>query len=184
MSVEVANRTPVLHLDWFEWTALIASITWLQFAKLPVEREESMNMPNEKEATYYSEFRTTLCQTNHSLASQQWPRLQDSALRDKISKDSTVRSGCHGWPWRSSNDCAIVHTALNFWPMRHVLKASRTDFHAAAPLVHNNWVCPRRISKIILRLLLVTRHVSMPSCNDTDYIRKMIVWKIFSLYIV
>ena len=28
------------------------------------------------------------------------------------------------------------------------------------------------------------RHVSMPSCNDTDYIRKMIIWKYFSLYIV
>ena len=36
MSVEVSgNRTPVLHLDWF---VLIGSKTWLQFAKLPIER--------------------------------------------------------------------------------------------------------------------------------------------------
>ena len=37
--------------------------------------------------------------------------------------------------------------------------------HTALPRVHSNWAHPRC--------------VSMPSCNDTDYIRKMIIWKIF-----
>ena len=59
-----------------------------------------MNMPKVKKATYYSEFRTTLCQTNHSFVSQT-TKIQLS--EDKISKDALVamdncdvRSCAHG----------------------------------------------------------------------------------------
>ena len=47
-----------------------------------------MNMPKVKKATYYTEFRTTLCQTNHSFVSQTTTKIQLS--EHKISKDALV----------------------------------------------------------------------------------------------
>ena len=61
----------------------------------------------------------------------------------------------------------IVHTALQFWP---ILSLVVRTFSMPAPCVHSNRAHPRC--------------VSMPSCNNTDHIRKMIVWKIFSLHTV
>ena len=54
-----------------------------------------------------------------------------------------------------------MHTALQFWPILSLV----------VRLVCSNRAHPRR--------------VSMPSCNDMDYIRKMTVWKIFFvIYII
>ena len=156
MSVGVANWTPDLHLEWFEWTILIASKTWPRFAELPIEREKSMNMPKEKEATYYSEFRTTLRQTNHSLVSQRPRFCTEINLKKTVAAE---RSGCYGSPWRSSGNCAIVHMDLNFWPMRRVVCTDLLFAHLAAQRVHSNWACPRRVSMTFSRSLLVTRCV-------------------------
>ena len=54
----------------------------------------------------------------------------------------------------------LVHTALQFWPILSLVVRT----FSPVPRVHSNQAHPR--------------HVSMPSCNDTDYIRKMIIWKI------
>ena len=60
-----------------------------------------------------------------------------------------------------------VHMALQFWP---ILSLIVRTFSPPVLHVHSNRAYSRR--------------VSLPSCNDTDYIRKMIIWKIFSLHTI
>ena len=55
-----------------------------------------------------------------------------------------------------------AHGPTIFWS---ILSLVVWTFSPPAPRVHSNRALPRR--------------VSMPSCNDTDYIRKLSLWKIF-----
>ena len=68
-----------------------------------------MNMPEEKKATYNSEFRTTLCQTNHSFVSQTTTKIQLSEAKSrKTAQYDLVAMDDHDVA------PAIVHMALNF----------------------------------------------------------------------
>ena len=81
--------------------------------------------------------------------------LSKCAALSRRSFDRQCVSSCTElWP-EALRPLFFVHTALQFWPILSLV----------VRLVHSNRAHPRR--------------VSMPSCNDTDYIRKMIVWKIF-----
>ena len=61
-----------------------------------------MNMPKVKKATYYSDFRTTLCQINHSFISQTTTKIQLSETKSRKTlwlpwiTVTYVRSCAHG----------------------------------------------------------------------------------------
>ena len=79
-----------------------------------------------------------------------------------IVRSTKCISSCSYGPRHALWPLFFVHRALQFRPILNLVVRT---FPSPAPCVHSNRALPWR--------------VSMPSCNDTDYIRKLSLWKIF-----